>query len=42
MPLRTAARRMRFKAKDTHCPASALVTVALERMWVIQKEVKTN
>ena len=35
MPLRTAARRMRFKAKDTHCPASALVTFALERTWVI-------
>lgn len=29
MPLRTAARRTRFKAKETHCPASAVVTFAL-------------
>lgn len=30
MPLRTAVLRTRFKAKDTHCPATALVTGALK------------
>ena len=31
IPFRTAARRMRIKANDTHCSASSLVTFALKR-----------
>jgi hypothetical protein len=37
IPLRTAARRTRFKANETHCPASAVVTVAL---WSVKFQTK--
>lgn len=34
MPFRTAARRIRLSASETHCPASPRVTSALRGQWV--------